>query len=376
MSPTLFHISGTCGKLLRYTELSAKLRTTVGQRRIGPWQFLAVQHEELQFVGIQRSLLLVTQFLPTICHKNGRVYLNLLRVTIILGVFKHQTCGYWVYWESKSYGCESKCKAPIHTLNPHTDPYPRSIPKCRWSRPIHTSGSPRADPYPNFDANPYVGGGIWWIWWLNFNGSPKVTWASTGRNWWFKGRTRPAYIWPYITSPMPSRRKPLASKPPCRALHDYQNGEHYSSEWVCSYYLFIFVSTAPRWKTQREIAKVINCSVQWGSSVCSVQWFGNPQTSPNDGIVCLNVLIQFRFSESQKYFIWNCLFSSSCKILNPYPTSTCHLEIKTSDLKTPRRWFCHRSSQFMLGRPCTCPSAGGTRCYNPDRILIWGWKGI
>ena len=54
------------------------------------------------------------------------------------------------------YGCESKCKAPIHTLNPQADPYPRSIPKRRWSRPIHTSGSPRADPCPNFDATPYV----------------------------------------------------------------------------------------------------------------------------------------------------------------------------------------------------------------------------
>ena len=58
------------------------------------------------------------------------------------------------------YGCESKCKAPIHTLNPQTDPYPRSIPKRRWSRPIHTSGSPRADPYPNFDANPYICGRV------------------------------------------------------------------------------------------------------------------------------------------------------------------------------------------------------------------------
>ena len=47
---------------------------------------------------------------------------------------------------------KSKCKAPIHTLNPQADPYPRSIPKRRWSRPFHTSGSPRADPYPNFDA--------------------------------------------------------------------------------------------------------------------------------------------------------------------------------------------------------------------------------
>ena len=33
---------------------------------------------------------------------------------------------------------------------------PRSIPKRRWSRPFHTSGSPRADPYPNFDATPYI----------------------------------------------------------------------------------------------------------------------------------------------------------------------------------------------------------------------------
>ena len=29
------------------------------------------------------------------------------------------------------YGCESKYKAPIHTLNPQDDPYPRSIPKRR-----------------------------------------------------------------------------------------------------------------------------------------------------------------------------------------------------------------------------------------------------
>ena len=54
------------------------------------------------------------------------------------------------------YGYESKWKAPIHTLNPQADPYPRSIPKRRWSRPIHTSGSPRADPYPNFEATPYI----------------------------------------------------------------------------------------------------------------------------------------------------------------------------------------------------------------------------
>ena len=45
-----------------------------------------------------------------------------------------------------AHGCESKCKAPIHTLNPQADPYPRSIPKGRWSRPIHTSGSLRAKP--------------------------------------------------------------------------------------------------------------------------------------------------------------------------------------------------------------------------------------
>ena len=54
------------------------------------------------------------------------------------------------------YSYESKCKAPIHTLNPQADPYRRSIPKRRWSRPIHTSGSPRADPYPNFEATPYT----------------------------------------------------------------------------------------------------------------------------------------------------------------------------------------------------------------------------
>ena len=29
------------------------------------------------------------------------------------------------------YGYESKCKAPIHTLNPQADPYPRSIPKTQ-----------------------------------------------------------------------------------------------------------------------------------------------------------------------------------------------------------------------------------------------------
>ena len=46
---------------------------------------------------------------------------------------------YYIY----IYGCESKCKALIHTLNPQADPYPRSIRKRRWSRPIHTSGSPR-----------------------------------------------------------------------------------------------------------------------------------------------------------------------------------------------------------------------------------------
>ena len=34
---------------------------------------------------------------------------------------------------------------PIHT----PDPYQNA---GRWSRPFHTSGSPRADPYPNFDA--------------------------------------------------------------------------------------------------------------------------------------------------------------------------------------------------------------------------------
>ena len=29
------------------------------------------------------------------------------------------------------HGCESKCKSPIHTLNPQANPYPRSRPKCR-----------------------------------------------------------------------------------------------------------------------------------------------------------------------------------------------------------------------------------------------------
>ena len=68
------------------------------------------------------------------------------------------------------YGCESKCKAPIHTLNPQADLYPRSIPKRRWSRPIHTSGSPRADPYPNFDATPYC----------VYNGNPRIQWMIQG----------------------------------------------------------------------------------------------------------------------------------------------------------------------------------------------------
>ena len=69
---------------------------------------------------------------------------------------------------NESVCCESKCKAPIHTLNPHAGPYPRSIPKRRWSRPFHTSGSPRADPYPNFDATPGHCGwellGVWLQW--------------------------------------------------------------------------------------------------------------------------------------------------------------------------------------------------------------------
>ena len=78
----------------------------------------------------------------------------------------------WIVWIRSSdvvlcggstfiYGCESKYKAPIHTLNPQADPYPRSIPKRRWSRPFHTSGSPRADPYLNFDATPYRSDCIW-----------------------------------------------------------------------------------------------------------------------------------------------------------------------------------------------------------------------
>jgi len=61
----------------------------------------------------------------------------------------------------KTNGCESKCKAPIYTLNPQADPYPRSIPKRRWSRPIHTSRSPRADPYPNFDTIPNMFKSFW-----------------------------------------------------------------------------------------------------------------------------------------------------------------------------------------------------------------------
>ena len=53
-------------------------------------------------------------------------------------------------------GCESKRKFPSHTLNPQADPYPWSILERRWSRPIHTSGSPRADTYLNFDATPSI----------------------------------------------------------------------------------------------------------------------------------------------------------------------------------------------------------------------------
>ena len=68
-------------------------------------------------------------------------------------LFPHSAPGHVFSW--KNMCCESKCKSPIHTLNPQADPYPRSRPKCRWSRPIQTSGSPRADPYPNFDAQPY-----------------------------------------------------------------------------------------------------------------------------------------------------------------------------------------------------------------------------
>ena len=60
----------------------------------------------------------------------------------------------YIYVYIYTYGCESKCKAPIHTLNPQADQYPRSIPNHRWSRPIHTSGSPGAYPYPNSDATP------------------------------------------------------------------------------------------------------------------------------------------------------------------------------------------------------------------------------
>ena len=68
---------------------------------------------------------------------------------------------------SKSIGLSSCQQGECHNYmatsqnvkprwNPQADPYPRSIPKPKWSRPIHTSGSPRADPYPNFDATPYV----------------------------------------------------------------------------------------------------------------------------------------------------------------------------------------------------------------------------
>ena len=76
-----------------------------------------------------------------------------------------------IFNELESHGCESKCKAPIHTLNPQADPYPRSIPKRRWSRPIHTSGSLRADPYPNFDATPHCQTGmeLRWISQRNMN---------------------------------------------------------------------------------------------------------------------------------------------------------------------------------------------------------------
>ena len=45
---------------------------------------------------------------------------------------------------------------PWTSLSPQADPYPPSIPKRKWSRPIHKSGSPRADPYPNFDATSYI----------------------------------------------------------------------------------------------------------------------------------------------------------------------------------------------------------------------------
>ena len=66
--------------------------------------------------------------------------------------------GQWTYiyalnvFRFSLHGYESKCKSPIHTLNPQADPYSRSRPKHRWSRPIQMFGSPRADPYPNFDA--------------------------------------------------------------------------------------------------------------------------------------------------------------------------------------------------------------------------------
>ena len=39
--------------------------------------------------------------------------------------------------------------------NVQPDPYPRPIPQLRWSRPIHTSGSPQVDPYLTFNATPY-----------------------------------------------------------------------------------------------------------------------------------------------------------------------------------------------------------------------------
>ena len=65
------------------------------------------------------------------------------------------------------YGYKSKSKAPIHTLNPQANPYPRSISTRRWSRPIHTSGSLRANPYPNFDATPYIYNYIYNVFWIN-----------------------------------------------------------------------------------------------------------------------------------------------------------------------------------------------------------------
>ena len=54
------------------------------------------------------------------------------------------------------YGCESKCKAPIHTLNPQADPYPRSISTRRWSRPIHIRLDHRGPIHTRILTQPHI----------------------------------------------------------------------------------------------------------------------------------------------------------------------------------------------------------------------------